>query len=218
MYLNVSECSGNGKLYVFLGVINWLAFQKLGIWNMKKRTWRKIKDCNVQFYLLFSHSHFTITNFGNILKFLIFIYSFTVFIPSQIFAINCWQLFLLFLKRVFSWLYIYILSYFQTKPPTQITRMYSSMMDTARCSARPRRGVCSRGRGCLLGGVYTSPLWTESQTGVKHYPPATSCAHGNKFMQQHVFTSMVPVVPDMSMLLESQAPPWMFNWATLPPE
>ena len=37
MYLNVSECSGNGKLYVFFGVINWLAFQKLGIWNMKKK-------------------------------------------------------------------------------------------------------------------------------------------------------------------------------------
>ena len=163
MYLNFSECSGNGKLYVFLGVINWLAFQKLGIWNMKKRTWRKIKDGHVAFDLLFSHSHFTITNFCNILKWVMFIYSFyTVIIPSKIFAINYWQLFLSFLKRGIFWLY------FRSKPPTQMTRMHFSRMHTACCSARPGGGVCLRGEGVSARRVSAQRRYTPRPCEQNH--------------------------------------------------
>ena len=55
--------------------------------------------------------------------------------------------------------------------------MHSSGMCTVRCSSRLGMGVCLRGGLCVCGGgvclarwVYTYPLGTESQTGVKTLP------------------------------------------------
>ena len=75
------------------------------------------------------------------LNVVIFIYSFIVIIPSQIFATNCWQK-----ECIPVWCI----------PPAAVPVRGEG-------SAQGGGGVCPE-------GVYTSPLWTESQTGVKTLP------------------------------------------------